>query len=230
MCRMFAYVGESVEDMKLLYSLLVESARKDVIAERLGLNPVHGDGWGLAIYDGERLLHYRSSKPIFEEELPDIEVKGKFYAIFHARQATNKATVSARFSHPFLETNETQLVFLAHNGWVDEERLKEKLNFRPSITTDSELALKYYTKIGDVKFLEEVTKSALNLLILKVSRESGEAELLYENYYVRKDRPEYYDMYLWEGKGGIAVMSSTLKYYGNLKVRDVEKGKLLKLG
>ncbi len=230
MCRMFAYVGESLEELNFLYHLLVDSAKRDAIAEKLGLNPVHGDGWGFVVYDGENLNYYRSSRPIFKDSLPEIKVRGRFYAIFHARQATNKTTVSARFSHPFFESNETHLLFFAHNGWVDEDKLKERLDFSPSMTTDSELALKYFAKTGDVKFLEEVTKSALNVLLLKVSRDTGEAELFYENYYVRKDRPEYYDMYLWEGEKGVAVMSSTLKHYGDLKVRDVEKGELIKLG
>lgn len=225
---MFAYVGESLDELKSLFIALQSSAREDNIAKKYGLNPVHGDGWGYVIYDGEHLYYYKSVKPIFEEDFPlGLDLKGEFYAIFHARQATDKSTVSARFSHPFMESNDTYIYFFAHNGSVNDGKLRKELNFN-GITTDSELAAKYYAKTENMKYLESITLSALNVLILRIRRSDGVAELLYENYYV-KDRPDYYDLYLWKGKKGRAVMSSTLKLYGFLDVEQVPKGQLLKL-
>ncbi|WP_236752112.1 class II glutamine amidotransferase [Acidianus sp. HS-5] len=227
MCRMFAYVGDSGEELTKLYETLKESAKNDVIASKFGLNPVHGDGWGYVIYDGERIYLYKSKNPIFVESLVLPSIEGRFYAIFHARQATDKSTVSSRFSHPFYADNEDYFYFFAHNGSVDKEKLAKDLNFQGT-TIDSELALKFLIKNGLEKGIEllmrEYTKSALNVLILRVSRSDGSAELYYVNYYTRKDRSEYYKLYKSEN----AVFSSTLSIYG-IKGNEVEEGKLLKL-
>lgn len=228
MCRMFAYVGYSIRDLQKLFQALKESAKDDIVASKYKINNVHGDGWGYVIYDEKHLYYYRTEKPIFGDSLPPLDISGKFYAIFHARQATDKSTVSARFSHPFMESNNKYFYFLAHNGSLDVDELKKKLGFE-GFTTDSELATKYFSLTENNEYLKQVTESALNLLILRIRREDGSAELFYENYYV-KDRPEYYDLYIWDGEKGIAVVSSTLKYYGIKDVKDVkEKGKLLKL-
>lgn len=227
MCRMFAYVGYSLDELKQLFEALKSSAKRDVIAEKVGVTPVHGDGWGYVIYDKKHLYFYKTEVPIYEDEFPNVTVNGKFYAIFHARQATDKKTVNSRFSHPFMEAGERYYYFFAHNGYVDDEKLREKLGFK-GLTTDTELAAKYYAITEDNEYLKQVTKSALNILVLKISRESGDAELLYENYYI-KPRPEYYDLYIWNGNNGTAVISSTLRYYGISEVREVEKGKLLML-
>ncbi|MCY0884114.1 MAG: class II glutamine amidotransferase [Acidianus infernus] len=228
MCRMFAYVGDSKEELTKLYEALKESAKNDIIASKYGLNPVHGDGWGYVIYDGERIYFYKSKNPIFNESLILPSIEGKFYAIFHARQATDKSTVSARFAHPFYGDDENYFYFFAHNGSVDKEKLAQVLNFQGQTTIDSELALKFLIKNGLDKgidlLMKDYTKSALNVFILRISRSDGSAELYYVNYYTRKDRSEYYKFY----KNENAVFSSTLAYYG-IRGVEVEEGKLLRL-
>ncbi|MFP3205600.1 MAG: class II glutamine amidotransferase [Metallosphaera yellowstonensis] len=212
MCRMFAYVGSSTRELESLYKALRESASNDT--RRIKDNK-HGDGWGYVIYSGEVIWYYRSRRAIYDENFTVPQVDGKFYAVFHARQASKKETVSSRFSHPFQESNEKELIFLAHNGYVDEEELKEWLGYQ-GYTTDSELVTKALAKFGMrpevMERLREYTVSALNLLILRVDKGSGVGRLYYLNYF-KKD-PEFYRMYLSQGMEGKAVFSSTLKDYG----------------
>jgi predicted glutamine amidotransferase len=168
------------------------------------------------IYDKKNVIHYRSRNAIFSEEfiLPSI-VEGEFYAIFHARKASRKETVSTLFSHPFLESSEREIIFLAHNGYVNEGKLREKLGFNGS-SIDSELIAKVIAKYGTkdevIGELKDITVSALNLLILKIYKENGKAGLYYINYY--KCSKDYYQMYLSTEMKGRAVFSSTLLDYG----------------
>lgn len=213
---MFAYVGSSVDELLTLFDALKKSAENDT---RKG-GTQHGDGWGYVIYDGDNLIHYRSRKAIFEDEFVPPRRLHKFQAIFHARQASKKETVSSRFSHPFLESNEKGLLFLAHNGHVNEDKLKGWVFGNTTtlelVTTDTELVAKALAKHGlsneTLKKLEEFTETALNLLILTINRGDGDARLYYYNYF-KKD-PEFYTMYVSTKLKGKAVFSSTLLDYG----------------
>jgi glutamine amidotransferase len=224
---MFAYVGSSTEELMRLYEALKNSAQRDTRRN----NTKHSHGWGYVIYDQDSIYYYKSKNAIFEENfsIPK-NIEGRnFYAIFHARQASNIKTVSSRFSHPFIESNEEEFIYLAHNGYVNEEKLKSRLNYN-GLTIDSELVTKFLAKYGlnneTIEELKELTVTGLNLLILKIDKTSGEAELYYLNYY-KRDK-EYYEMYYWEGLRGKAIISSTLLDYG-IKGELVEFGKLLKI-
>ncbi len=144
---------------------------------------------------------------------------GKIYAIFHARQTSNKKLVDSIFSHPFFAATDSELLFLAHNG---------ALKFSYPNKVSSEFALQELVKQGSLEkalpLLKEKTKTALNLLILQISRSNREATLSYFNYYLStaKNGGEYYDLYTANLYGGTAVFSSTLKYNGIDGARKVE--------
>ncbi len=228
---MFAYVGDSNKELMQLYSALKKSAEHDPIAERLGVGfKRHGDGWGYVIAgDDGSLYHYRTSRAIYEDlhEVP--KITGNFSAIFHVRKASDNTTIRPSFSHPLLEDNEGELIFFAHNGSIKKKPLAKELGFN-GVTIDSELAAKLFARDGIkcIRLLEKNTESALNLLIMRIDRKTGKVKINYKNYYVKKDRSEFYDLY-FKGLGhGRAVYSSTMNANG-LDGRKVTYGRLLEL-
>jgi len=229
---MLAYVGKDKERLKKLAQCLILSAKDDPIT-----HDVHKDGWGIVAYDKEKMVYYRSVNPIFNESdvlfnlisLLNDDIK----VIIHARLASDKNLVSSYLSHPYMESNEKSIIYFAHNGSVNKEDLGKILNINPRLMVDSELIGKYIVSHGieKVKELQAYTKSALNLLILKIDRESKDAHLYYYNYYNvdyirKKGTPEEY-YYLYQGED--YVFSSSLAYSGCEKGNKVELGEIEEL-
>ncbi len=223
-CRMFAYVGEKREDLEMLVGSLRASARNDTVAARVPLKlSCHPDGWGYVMSSEAGLAYYRSDKPMYEDEPTLPETKGRVHAIFHARKALDGTPVQKRFSHPFMEQTQGDLVFLAHNGSVDKERLERELGFSGS-AVDSELALRFALRSRSIeegtKELEDYTElnGGLNLLILRVDKNGVGTELFVKQFYRREagkqDMSDFYRLYYQDLAGGRAVFSSTLNDYG----------------
>jgi glutamine amidotransferase len=221
---MFAYAGDSREDLTRLVSALSEAAKSDTVAEKVPLkNTVHDDGWGFAVYSKRGLTYHRSGRPIFREDVALPPTDGKMFAVFHARQATPGNPVGERFSHPFLAENHNGLVLLAHNGSLYKDRLAEMLHFAGDLNriTDSELVLQYAVQRGLTAAstdLEDCTKSnsALNLLFLEVG-DNGKADISAKHFYRKEgrlDKTRYYELCYEDLTGGMAVFSSTLNDYG----------------
>ncbi|AAY81153.1 class II glutamine amidotransferase [Sulfolobus acidocaldarius] len=240
MCRMFAYYGSSWSKVEELFNCLSRSAEVDPYFN----NSSHKDGWGFVIVTRDKIIHYRSGRPIFEDTLPIKLNDQEMIAVFHARQASAGNPIGSQFSHPYLEVNQNGSIFLAHNGSVDKERLLKEVSMNSEYVVDSELALKFISRFKDlyegVEVLKGYTKSALNLFLVNISR-LGEAELYYLNYVspshwdrVKSGRtnasPNYYDLYI-NSEDGDAVFSSTLSYYcSELGERKAEYSRLTKLG
>ena len=209
---MLAYHGSNKAELERLVKCLIRAANKDPL--RNGVK--HGDGWGIVAVDSDGIVYYRSGNPIYTEvnvltSLLD-ELKGEFKVIVHARLASDKSLVSSYYSHPYMDYNDKLIIYLAHNGSVDKDKLSSSLGIDGSKMVDSELALKYISLKGldSVKELESYTKTALNLLLLVIRRGDDplSAKLYYYNYYKKDD--EYYKLYI----NGNAVYSSSLAYTG----------------
>ncbi len=225
---MFAYKGNSMEELNELYGALIKSAKDDKFGARFGYAN-HPDGFGYVIYNESRIYYYRSENPIYEEniELPD--VKGNMYAIFLARKASGKKHMGVMYSHPFMDDYSDNILFLAHNGSVSEDDLKIKLDYHHN-ASDSELALYYISKYGidSVKdLMDKYTTSSLNLLILSISKIDKKPALYYLNYYKNKEKYEYSDMYESILEHGKAIISSTLQLNGIKATGKIEYGKML---
>ncbi len=224
MCRMFAYAGNSREDLARLVGALSKAAKRDTVAERVPLkNIVHGDGWGFAVYSKRGLTYHRSGRSIFNEDVVLPPTDGKILAVFHAKQATPGNPVGERFSHPFLAETPYGLILLAHNGSLYKDKLAERLHFAGDLSriTDSELVLKYAVQRGlsaASADLEDCTKtnSALNLLVLEIG-DNGQADMSVKHFYHKEgrlDKTRYYELCCEDLAGGRAVFSSTLNDYG----------------
>ncbi len=230
MCRMFAYKGNSMDELNKLYKALIESARNDAIGSKFGYGN-HPDGFGYVIYNKSDICYYRSEKPIYEENVKLPEIKGDIYAIFLARKASGKKHIGVVYSHPFMDNYGENVIFMAHNGLVSEDKLKIKLNYKYD-ASDTELALYYISKYGIesvYELMNNYTESSLNLLMLSISKINKETSLYYLNYYKNKEKSEYSDMYRAKLNHGEAIISSTLRLNGITTDEKIEFGKLLKL-
>ena len=169
----------------------------------------HCHGWGYVIHADNGLFHYRTSRSIYEDDIVLPKLQGQIRAIFHGRYASNPDLAGHIFSHPFMTANDGEVLFLAHNGGVSPERPKDR-------NVDSEWVLEEMTRNGiapALPKLKEHTKSALNLLMLRIGRDKGTpAALQYFHFFKPKeaDKAAYYKLYLGSMPGGRALVSSTL--------------------
>jgi len=216
-CRMFGYAGKSQRDLHALYSGLKVACGNDPTLQAVAAGcSRHCHGWGYVIYAENGLFHYRSARPIYDDNVVLPKLEGTIRAIFHGRYASNEKLSGHIFSHPFVISTSDEVLFLAHNGGVSvpPEKSLER-------TVDSEWVLDKIARHGatdaTLREIKESTKSALNLLLLKVSRSTGTpASLQYFHFFKPKeeDKTAYYRMYLGSMGEGRALVSSTLTMDG----------------
>ena len=145
MCRMIAFVGRGDADLHSLFAAFREGSKCDpCVAPALGPEyTCHPNGWGYAIYDGLHLHHFRSSRPVWEEEVQLPAIAGEaVYAIFHSRLASDPRLKSPICSHPFIAATDEAILLLAHNGGVEVDE--------PSVkgVVDSEWVLGVIARAG----------------------------------------------------------------------------------
>jgi hypothetical protein len=212
---MFGYAGASESDVRALHAGLKCACENDPSLQGIAAGcSRHCHGWGYVIHAANGLFHYRTAKSIYGDDAPLPKMEGDIRAIFHGRFASDTALIAPIFSHPFVAATEKEVVFLAHNGGVKPDHL-------PARTVDSEWALEQIIRAGGVKEalpnLKEHTGSALNLLVLSISRSPGTpGTLLGLNYFKSKEEApqrNYYEMYLAAMPGGVAFVSSTFTHY-----------------
>jgi len=218
---MFGYAGKSQKDLHALYSGFKRACANDPTLHAVAPGcSSHCHGWGYIIHAENGLFHYRTSRPVYEDNVILPELQGEIRAIFHGRYASNEKLLGHIFSHPFVASTDDEIIFLAHNGGVTPENELER-------SVDSEWVLEEIVRSGGadkvMPKLKERTKSALNLLILKVGRGVGTpVSLQYFNFFKPKEqgKVDYYTMYAGSMPEGRAVVSSTLTMTDS-KVRDL---------
>jgi predicted glutamine amidotransferase len=227
MCRMIAFVGDGSADLQSLYRAFRAGSRCDpYLRPALGTKlACHPHGWGLGLYDGDSLHHFRSSLPVWQEEvpLPPIQGKKRVQAVFHSRYASDVTLNTAICSHPFIASTDKEILLLAHNGGVEMD------DPAAARIVDSEWALSVMVKARGIEkalpFLKERTKenSALNLIVLAIPRaENAPPAIHCLNYFKTQEpgRVAYYTMYTADFGGGKVFMSSTFK---DLKIKGLTK-------
>ncbi|BCU67776.1 class II glutamine amidotransferase [Sulfolobales archaeon HS-7] len=221
MCRMFAYYGQSAERLLSLFGSLQRSAERD-----FRCNHPHDDGWGIVLLTKDKLMHYRSLRPIYDEEFPFNLRDEEMMTIVHARKASPNSPRGVQFSHPFVLTNHNGTYFMAHNGSVDKQSLSNERDLESVV--DSELLLEYIAGGNSVEKLVKdfqgkgnQGKNVINLLLLEIRRD-GQATLSYYSYFEKNK--ECYEMFY----AGDAIFSSTMIDYGqNGEVVESEKFMIL---
>ncbi len=212
MCRMFAYVGTSKNDLDRLYTALKNASKNDDVARAAGRPVSHDSGWGYALAADNGLFHYRTKTPIFDDEAEFPKFKGRICAIFHSRLARNKPAEHI-FSHPFVAATNKEVIFLAHNG---------SFNVPDENNVDSEWALEQIIKSGGLEASLEQLKtntkqnSSANIFVMAINRATRQKSIRYLSYDTAdsENLKEYYAMYMADMPGGRAIISSTLKLHG----------------
>jgi predicted glutamine amidotransferase len=102
----------------------------------------HADGWGIALYEGQRchllIDEQASAKSPLAQWVQEYSSRSR-NIIAHIRKAT-QGEVSATNCHPFMRHLWGQEWSFAHNGNLDLTRLPRPVHFQPVGQTDSELA------------------------------------------------------------------------------------------
>ena len=218
---MFGYAGKSQKDLHALYSGFAAACANDPTLQAVAPGcSRHCHGWGYVIHAENGLFHYRTARPVYDDNVLLPKLEGEIRAIFHGRYASNEKLIGHIFSHPFVAATNDEIIFLAHNGGVLPENELER-------SVDSEWVLEEIARGGAtdkvLSKLKEGTKSALNLLILKVGRAVGTpVSLQYLNFFKPEEpgKVNYYTMYLGSMPEGRAVVSSTL-IMNDSKVREL---------
>jgi glutamine amidotransferase len=209
---MFGYAGKSESDVRELHSGLKRACADDPTLSGVFAGcSRHCHGWGYVIHAANGLFHYRTAKSIYEDTAPWPRLEGEIRAIFHGRFASDPTLAGPIFSHPFVASTGSEILFLAHKGSVQPDHL-------PIRKVDSEWALEQIIQAGGIEQalpkLKDCTLSALNILLLSIQRSAGTpATLRGLNYFKSKEPPKvaYYQMYLGAMPGGRAFVSSTIK-------------------
>lgn len=112
------------------------------LRRRGGLTGPHGDGWGLALYEGRDVSVFREPRAAANSRLAkfltDHPTK-TLLAVGHVRQRTRGATSLAN-THPFTRELWGRRWVFAHNGTLRRVRRRPLGRFEPLGTTDSEHA------------------------------------------------------------------------------------------
>jgi predicted glutamine amidotransferase len=181
----------------------------------------HGQGWGYAIYDGKSLHHFRSSLPVWAEAVLLPETSGKkVRMVLHSRLASNPALNLPIHSHPYMAATDEDILFLAHNGGVNEDTPRANV-------VDSEQVLGEIARHGIEGALPDLKRrtkenSALNLVILKVPRDYRQnAEIFCLNSY--KGEESYYGMFTATLGNGRVFMSSTFAGMALLGLGNIQQ-------
>lgn len=241
MCRMLVIMESKPRlDKHLrsrLYDSLVKAARMDPYSVALfgEGEESHGDGWGfLSLRIGGRgaegYMLYRSTRPIFEDDLPLGYQSGDGLGveILHARAASTGMPVNIFSVHPVeAQSPEGHKLFLAHNGSMDKEGLARAVGagvHEKSLYNDSYFLARFLAMrsedIASGRALEEAvgyTRTAMNIALLLLS--PRERLLVVGSYYKVGDKPverrNYYKLYVGRGEGAIIYASSTIVDYYN---------------
>jgi predicted glutamine amidotransferase len=112
------------------------------LALRGGLKGPHGDGWGLALYEGKAVRSFLEPAAAARSPLADFVRKNPIktrLALAHVRQKT-RGLVNLENTHPFVRELWGRHWVFAHNGTIKGARNLPLGRFMPVGSTDSERA------------------------------------------------------------------------------------------
>jgi predicted glutamine amidotransferase len=222
---MIATVGCTSDELQMLFQAFATGSRCDPTLpdhiKRSTGQTCHGQGWGYALYDGKDLRHFRSSRPVWQETFSLPPTNGtKVQMVLHSRLASNAALNLPIHSHPYMCVTDQEVLFLAHNGGVQEDAA------RPNVV-DSEWVLSEIARRGIEAALADLKRrtkanSALNIVILKIPRDNRETPaILCLNSY--KGEESYYGMFTATLGNGRVFMSSTFAQMSLERLGDIQK-------
>ncbi|WP_297497756.1 class II glutamine amidotransferase [Thermococcus sp.] len=132
MCRILFAMGDG-DELKPLAEALRKSAEYDPYRERKSGKTSHADGWGYVILREDGIAHYRSPRPIFEDErgfsgLLD-NLRGEAVLMAHARAASQGAKSLFNAQPLSFSSRKGFSFWFSHNGDLDKETVIERAGF-----------------------------------------------------------------------------------------------------
>ena len=226
---MFAFAGSNNENLNAFLESLKEVARKDPLSlSRFGTVISHDDGWGFVDASDGYINHYKSSNPIFESFIPQMQGDK---ILVHARKASKEEPRGSLNAHPYHNSSDLFDFYLAHNGTIDKTKIgKDFSKDYLENHTDSEVFLKIVKSLNGnplerlteaVKkvYETEAMKGSLNIFLLSINRKNREQEIFIYGDDVEYN--EYSKLYSIKGDHFSAVFSSSIilaqKFPENLK-------------
>ncbi|AFL96139.1 hypothetical protein CL1_1944 [Thermococcus cleftensis] len=233
MCRILFAVGEGSEIRPLL-GALVKSARHDPYRERRNGKKQHADGWGYVLLKDGSVRHYRSLRPVFEDdravESLEGELEGFVALMVHAR-AASQGDRSLYNVQPFAFSTRRGFSFwLMHNGDLDKGAILElaELNPRELENVSDTYAFATYlcrrlpsVGLSDLlvhyRTIEGHTRSIFNTVTLFHDSRKGFSAFvtarMSDGYLSNPADYDYAKLLVLEGENLFAVASSTLALY-----------------
>lgn len=136
MCRILLAVGNGYR-MRPLVEALIKSSENDPYKAARGKGSQHKDGWGYVLVSRDSIVHYKSSKPIFEDDEAKRLMNSlpSFGALILHSRAASQGKVNSFNAQPFSYASPYgyQLYFM-HNGDLLKELILEGLKL-PRIST-----------------------------------------------------------------------------------------------
>jgi predicted glutamine amidotransferase len=126
-------------------------------AERGGRTDHHGDGWGIAFFEGQGLRHFVDAQAACDSPVAELIRRYPIRSrnvISHIRKAT-QGQVALENCHPFVRELWGRYWVFAHNGDLKNYAPRLHGSFRPVGNTDSERAFCW--------LMQELAKSHANL-------------------------------------------------------------------
>ena len=244
MCRVLFAVG-SGDSMRELVNALVKSSENDPYKVAVGKGPSHRDGWGFLWMSENKVEHYKTTKPIFEDK-EGIEnllnsLKGFGVLLAHTR-AASQGSVNLFNIQPFLYSSPNGFTFwFYHNGDLKKDEIIKMAGFmeeRLRGASDSYVfglyLLRRLSSFGEDEVLNafkaalSTVRTTLNTATLFIAPD--EAKAFVTAYMVEKREKDplhriYSRLLKAEGKDLFAVVSSTFELYSPLHFEEIPNGR-----
>jgi len=133
MCELLGMSANVPTDIRFSFSGLMR---------RGGVTGPHGDGWGIAFYEGNGCRTFHDSQPSAKSEIADMVRRypiKSLVVVCHIRRATN-GRVCLENTHPFTRELWGRTWAFAHNGKLKGIKRWQLKFYKPIGTTDSEYA------------------------------------------------------------------------------------------
>jgi predicted glutamine amidotransferase len=144
---------------------------------RGGSTDTHGDGWGIAFFEGPGCRIFLDSKPAVESAIAELVRNYPIHSmnvIAHIRRAT-RGIVALENTHPFMRELWGRYWLFAHNGTLQNFSPTLSGYYRPVGTTDSERAFCYILERLRKAFPDgQPPLAACFELLQEVTRELGQ--------------------------------------------------------
>ena len=249
MCRILFAAGEGEEILPLL-DATVKASENDPYKEKRGKGRQHKDGWGYVLLKDGNVRHYRSIKPIFEDDGAvqslKAELDGFAVLMVHARAASQG--IKSLFNvQPFAFSSRRGFTFwLLHNGDLNKDRIIELAELNKGeleMASDSYTFATYLcrklesTSLPNLLFhyrvIEETLKTAFNTMTLFHDSKKGFRAFITarmrDGFLENQLEYDYYRLILLEKKNLFAVASSTVELYHPEKYETVPNETAFKL-